>query len=76
MKCPICRNGETHAGEATVPLERGGVLIIVRGAPAQICNNCGEPFHDEGATAALLTQAEQAATTDAVIAVRRFGAAP
>jgi YgiT-type zinc finger domain-containing protein len=42
MKCPICRNGETHPGTATLTLERGPLTMVVRHVPAQVCDNCGE----------------------------------
>jgi hypothetical protein len=40
-----------------------------------VCENCGEAFHDEGVTACLLKQAEQAAAAGVEIAVRRFAVA-
>ena len=75
MRCPICKHGETHAGEATVTLERSGTAIVFRHVPAEICENCGEAFHNESVTAALLDQAGQAAAAGAEIDVRRFSVA-
>jgi YgiT-type zinc finger domain-containing protein len=75
MKCPICRHGETRPGTATVPLERGGMTIVFREVPALVCENCGESFHDEAVTVALLKQAEQAAAAGVEIDVRRFAVA-
>ena len=72
MKCPICRHGETRPGAVTVPLECGGMTIVFREVPALVCENCGEAFHDEAVTAALLKQAEQAAAAGVEIDVRRF----
>ena len=74
MKCPICRHGEMHPGAVTVPLERDGMTIVFREVPALVCENCGESFHDEAVTAALLEQAEQAAA-GVEIDVRRFAVA-
>ncbi|MGH7938508.1 MAG: type II toxin-antitoxin system MqsA family antitoxin, partial [Bryobacteraceae bacterium] len=42
MKCTICKKGETAPGTATVTLERGGLTLVVKDVPAQICDNCGE----------------------------------
>ncbi|MEF8767006.1 type II toxin-antitoxin system MqsA family antitoxin [Candidatus Accumulibacter contiguus] len=56
-----CRHGEPRPGAVTVPLERDGMTIVFREVPALVCENCGEAFHDEAVTAALLKQAEQAA---------------
>ena len=72
MKCPICKHGETKHGEATVTLERGGMAIVFRGVPGEVCDNCGEAFHDEAVTAALLRQAEQAAAAGVEVDIRRF----
>ncbi len=34
MKCPICKHGETTAGDATVTLERGSLTLVVKAEPA------------------------------------------
>ena len=75
MKCPICRHGETRPGAVTVSFERGGMTIVFREVPALVCENCGEAFHDEAVTVALLKQAEQAAAAGVEIDVRRFAVA-
>ena len=72
MKCPICRHGETRQSHATVSLERGGMAIVFRDVPAQVCENCGEAFHDEAVTARLLLQAEQAAAAGVELDIRRY----
>jgi YgiT-type zinc finger domain-containing protein len=60
MICAICKQSESEPGVATVTLERGGLTLVVKGAPARICPNCGEEYVDEDVAARLLTQAEQA----------------
>ena len=75
MKCLICRNGETRSCAVAVPLERGGMTLVFREVPAQVCENCGEAFHDEAVTASLLQQAEQAALAGVEIDVQRFALA-
>ncbi|MEF8754717.1 MAG: type II toxin-antitoxin system MqsA family antitoxin [Accumulibacter sp.] len=75
MRCAICRHGETRLGAVTVPLERDGMTIVFRKVPALVCESCGEAFHDEGVTASLLKQAEQAAAAGVEVAVRRFAVA-
>ena len=75
MKCPICKHGETKHGETTVTLERGGMAIVFSGVPGEVCDNCGEAFHDEAVTAALLRQAEQAAAAGVEVDIRRFAVA-
>ncbi len=72
MKCSICRHGEARPGSVTVPLERNAMTLVFREGPALVCENCGEIFHEETVTAALLKQAEQAAAAGVEIDVRRF----
>ena len=44
MRCTVCRNGETEPGTTTVTLERDGAVVVIRGVPAEVCENCGEAF--------------------------------
>ena len=75
MKCQICKHGETTPGLTTVTLERDGMAVVFRGVPGEVCDNCGETFHDEAVTAALLRQAEQAAAAGVEVDIRRFAVA-
>lgn len=72
MKCPICKQGETSPGMATVTLERSGAAIIFRQVPAQICDNCGETYHDEEVTRELLEQAGTAISEGVEVDIRKF----
>jgi YgiT-type zinc finger domain-containing protein len=75
MKCPVCRHGETKPGRATVTLERGDTTLVFKDVPAEVCGNCGEAFHSEEVTRALLAQAEDAARAGVEVDVRRYAAA-
>jgi len=75
MKCPICKHGNTHNGYASITLERGGSTLLFKRVPANICDNCGEVYHDEEVTRSLLIQAEQAATSGVELDVRRYAVA-
>jgi len=75
MLCVICKNGKTRPGRATVTLEREGTTLIVRGVPAEICENCGEEYVDESAATSLLKTAEEAARAGAHVDIREFAAA-
>jgi YgiT-type zinc finger domain-containing protein len=75
MKCVICRNGDTRPGKATVTLERGGTTLVIKGVPAQICENCGEEYVDEAVTARLLKTAEDAVRAGVQVDVREYAAA-
>ena len=74
MKCAICRQGDTGLGHATVVLERGPSVVIVRDVPAQVCVNCGEYYLDEPVSAKVLAQAEDAANRRAEIEIIRYAA--
>lgn len=75
MKCSICKKGETSPGTATVTLERGRLTLVVKAVPAEVCDNCGEKYIDEKATAELLAKLESEARAGTEINVRHFQAA-
>jgi YgiT-type zinc finger domain-containing protein len=75
MICPICRCGETRPGFASVTLERDTTTLLFKSVPAQICDNCGEEFIDETASANLLNTAETAVRDGVQEELRRYAAA-
>ncbi len=75
MRCVICKNGETRSGKATVTLEREGTTLVIKGVPAEVCDNCGEEYVDEATTARLLQTAEQAAEAGVQVDIRQYVAA-
>ena len=75
MKCPICKHGNTRTGVASITLERGDTTVMFKYVPAQICENCGEVYHDAAVTRSLLQQADQAVKGGVEIDVRRYAAA-
>lgn len=75
MKCPICKHGNTHHGVASITLERGNSTMMFKNVPAEICENCGEAYHDATVTRSLLEQANQAAQHGVELDVRRYAAA-
>lgn len=72
MKCPLCKQGETSAGTSSVTLQRGGLTLVVKDVPAQVCDNCGEAYVDEQAAAQLLEEADAEARAGTEINVRHF----
>jgi YgiT-type zinc finger domain-containing protein len=72
MKCPICKYGNTHAGVASIMLERGDSTVMFKSVPAEICDNCGEVYHDAKVTKSLLEQADVAAKSGVELDVRRY----
>lgn len=75
MTCMICRNGNTQPGSATVSLTREHTTVVVKGVPADICDNCGEEYLDASVTDRLLAIAEEAAQAGVEVDVRQFIAA-
>jgi len=74
MTCMLCRTADTEPGETTVVLERGSTTVIVKGVPARICANCGEPYVAESASEWLLEAAEAAVARGAEVEILRYAA--
>ena len=74
MKCAICKNGETVAGEITVVLERNGTTLIFKSVPAEICDNCGEEYVSADVNKALLRSANEAAKKGVDLEMLKFAA--
>ena len=74
MRCVICKQGETHEGMVTVPLQREESTIIFKNVTAQVCENCGEYYLSEETTNRLLAQAEQAVSRGTEVEIVRLAA--
>ena len=74
MTCVICRHGATTEGLAVVTLQRGEAVVVIRGVPAEICDNCGEYYLDDDVAADVLRRAQAAVNRGAEVAVERFAA--
>ena len=75
MRCPICRQGETRPGTATLVLERDALTMVVRHVPAEVFENCGEEYVDEATAEAARQRAEAAAREGVTVEVREHGTA-
>ncbi len=59
--CPLC-DGHLHTGTANIPFIFEDTIVVVKGVPAEICDNCHEPFlagHATDQVMALLKQLKQ-----------------
>ncbi|MGA2329615.1 MAG: type II toxin-antitoxin system MqsA family antitoxin [Bryobacteraceae bacterium] len=74
MKCVLCRHGETRRSEATVTLQRGATTVILKGVPADVCQNCGEYYLSDEVTGQVLERAEAAVRSGAEVEILRFAA--
>lgn len=75
MKCIVCHHGETQPGTTTVTFHRDGQTIVVTEVPAEVCENCGEAYVAEDATAQVLEIATEARRNHAQVLVRDFAPA-
>lgn len=75
MKCIVCHNGETRSGTTSVTFHNDEQTVVVNEVPAQVCENCGEAYVDEGVTEQLLTIAAEARQSRAQVLVRDFAPA-
>jgi len=76
VKCAICKAGETRPGKTALTLERGSMVLVYRGVPAEMFTNCGEAYVGEEASARILIAAEEAGAAGVQVDVREFVATP
>ncbi len=74
MKCMICKTGETAPGKVTVTLQRGEATVLIKGVPAEVCDDYGEYYLSEEISRRVLQQAESAVANHAELEVLRFAA--
>ncbi len=55
-------------------LERGETIVILKGVPAEVCEECGEYYLSEEVTRRVLERAEQAVQSGAEVEIVRFAA--
>jgi YgiT-type zinc finger domain-containing protein len=74
MKCAICREGIARPGFTTVTLTRGETTVVVKGVPADVCENCGEYYLEDAVAERVLERAERAAANGAEVEILRYAA--
>jgi YgiT-type zinc finger domain-containing protein len=67
MRCAACRTGEPKAVAATETYEVPGTVVVVRGVPAEVCQQCGETYTDEATTRQLEKIVEKARRAGVVV---------
>jgi YgiT-type zinc finger domain-containing protein len=70
MKCTICKTGETHPGTTTVTLQRENSVIVIRDAPAEKCENCGEYYLGEPTASRAYAAADATARRHVAVEIR------
>lgn len=74
MRCILCKQGNTKSGMVTVTLQRGDTIVIIKGVPAQACENCGEYYLNDEITERVLSMAEEAVKKNVEVEILRFAA--
>jgi len=74
MRCILCKQGNTKSGMVTVTLQRGDTTVIIKGVPAQVCENCGEYYLNDEITERVLSMAEEAVKKNVEVEILRFAA--
>lgn len=74
MNCSVCKRGRTAPGETSVVLEREPAIVIVRGVPADICDECGEYYLAEAVSTIVLRLGEEAVARGAEVEIVRYAA--
>ncbi|MEQ8974451.1 MAG: type II toxin-antitoxin system MqsA family antitoxin [Coleofasciculus sp. C1-SOL-03] len=74
MICVICKHGETQPGMVTVTLQRNECIVILKGVPTDVCDNCGEYYLSDTVTEQVLQRAEVAINNGAEVEILRYAA--
>jgi YgiT-type zinc finger domain-containing protein len=74
MKCLICKIGETHPGLATVTVERNGTIVVIKQAPASLCDNCAEYYLDEPTAERVYSQTDNAVQRHVEVEILQYAA--
>jgi YgiT-type zinc finger domain-containing protein len=61
MKCVIYKSGDLQEGTTAIMLERDATIVVFKGVPALVCDQCGESYTDGKTTAKLLNIVEEEA---------------
>jgi YgiT-type zinc finger domain-containing protein len=75
VTCVSCKSGEPAPGTTTVTVTKDGTIVIVSGAPAEICSQCGERYYDQATTERLLAMVKEAVRPGIKLELREYIAA-
>ena len=74
MTCSICREGRLVPGTATVTVQRGETTVIIRGVPADVCDNCSEYYLTTDVAEVVFSRANEAVQRRAEVEIIRYAA--
>ncbi|MEB3336935.1 MAG: type II toxin-antitoxin system MqsA family antitoxin, partial [Leptolyngbyaceae bacterium] len=64
----------TQPGRVTVTLQREESIVILKGVPAEVCDNCNEYYLSDAITEQVLQRAEIAVNNGAEVEILRYAA--
>ncbi len=71
-RCPVC-GGRMSTGLATVPFVLAETVIVIKHVPAEICQNCHEPFIAGKVTDRVTDLLNQLRTLQTEVSIVSFG---
>jgi len=74
MICVICKTGVYKYGYTTVVLTKDDSAVIIKGVPAQVCDQCGEYILSSEISKKVLAIAYEAWSKGAEVEIRKFAA--
>lgn len=74
MICVICKTGHTAPGQATVTLNRGETVVVIKRVPADVCTTCGEYYLDQPVAERVSALAEGAVERHAEVEIVTYAA--
>ncbi len=74
MTCVICKTGVYKHGYTTVVLTKDDSSVIIKGVPAQVCDQCGEYVLSSDISKKVLAIAHEAWSKGAEVEIRKFAA--
>lgn len=72
MTCVICKNGETVPGKTIYTGMEGETIVVIKGVPANVCDNCGEAYISSETTARLFKTVNDSANANAEVVVMTY----
>jgi YgiT-type zinc finger domain-containing protein len=74
MKCVICRSGDLKPASVTELFKAGPdrATVVVKGVPAQVCQNCGERYYDDAESQELLRLANEAEAVGVEFEIKQY----
>ena len=73
--CPMCGGMMATGGQTDIPFRMKKGVLLVRGVPAEICGDCGEPYLDSEVMDRISEIAREFDAIETEISVVRYRAA-